>query len=96
MICKNELRCTMKDVHCGECRENPKAELKSYFHDRGYIPTCLYGYDDCIHDPAYVLNEYDNGHCSWVRERYTRNTLLKAVEEGCNCDNGCDYDDEDK
>ncbi|WP_291566877.1 MULTISPECIES: hypothetical protein [unclassified Clostridium] len=52
MSCKYELRCTMKDRHCKECKHNPKAELQDYFRDRGYVPSCPHGYDDCIHDPA--------------------------------------------
>lgn len=94
MICKNESRCTMKDRYCGVCKHNPNAELQDYFRDRGYIPVCEHGYDDCIHDPARKLYEYHN--CSWTRQRYSLEELEKEVKNGCHCDDGDCYDDEDK
>lgn len=96
MNCKYKLRCTMKDRYCKECKHNPKAELQDYFRDRGYVPVCRHGFDDCIHDPARRLYEYDEGD-SWVREIYTREELIAQVENGCKYydEEDC-YDDEDK
>lgn len=94
MICNHELRCTNKDIKCGVCKHNPNAKLADCFHDRGYVPTCEYGYDDCIHDPARMLSEYDS--CSWTRKIFTEEELTKMVKEGCSCEDGLDYDDECK
>lgn len=67
-ICKDELRCSMSGWYCNECRRNPNAKLKDYFHDRGYIPSCKYGNDDCILDPEYLKycgsdNSYNCDNC---------------------------------
>lgn len=71
MQCNYELRCTMKDRYCKECKHNPNAELQDYFHDRGYIQTCKYGYDDCISDPAYLEHEgYESGNCDGCKDGY--------------------------
>ena len=64
MECKYKLRCTMEGRYCNQCSRNANAKLKDYFYDRGYIPTCRYGYDDCILDPAYLEKEgYEGGNC---------------------------------
>lgn len=55
MICKNELRCVMKNRHCSKCKHNPNAELEDCFIDRGYVPSCKHQHEDCIHDPARLL-----------------------------------------
>lgn len=94
MICKYELRCTNKDRNCGICKHNPNAKLRNCFNDRGFIPACEHGYDDCIHDPAGMLAEYDNS--SWLKNRFTKEELIQMVEEGCHCEDGCEYDDECK
>lgn len=95
MACKNELMCTNKDRYCSKCSHNPNATLEDYFYDRGYIPACGHGYDDCIHDPARRVYEYHNGN-SWVRDLYTLDKLEEALREGCCCEGGEYYDDEDK
>lgn len=95
MICKNELRCTMKDRYCHVCKHNPNAKLEDHFNDRGYIPVCSHGYGDCIHDPARRLYEYHNGD-SWIIRRYSLEELEEDVKLGCHCGDGSCYDDEDK
>ena len=56
-----------------------------------YIPTCPYGYEDCISDPAYI-REY---HPKWWEElgMPTVCECADEYEEGCHCRY---YDDEDK
>lgn len=64
MDCQDELRCTMSGINCYRCSRNPDAKLKDYFRDRGYIPSCKYDYDDCIHDPEYLKYiGYKGGNC---------------------------------
>lgn len=94
--CKNKLRCKKynNSRFCEVCVHNAKAKLKDNFIDRGYIPACKYGYDDCIHDPALLLYDYDD--CAWTKKNYTKEQLIKEIEEGCSCEDGCNYDDEDK
>ena len=95
MICKNELRCLMKDICCHECIHNPNAELEDCFIDRGYIPACKHRYGDCIHDPARLLYKYHNN--SWYRERFSLEEIEEEIKNGCyDCDDGECYDDEDK
>lgn len=96
MECKNKLRC-IKYGHskfCETCIHNPDAKLIDNFIDRGYIPTCEHGYDDCTHDPALLLYNYDN--CIWTKKYYTKEQLLKEIENGCRCEDGYNYDNEDK
>lgn len=95
-VCKYAPRCKQKGRHCEECKHNPNAKLQDYFHDRGYIPVCYHEYDDCIHDPAKDLYEYDKGDNSWIRERYTREEFALEVKRGCYCESGMHYDNEDK
>ena len=56
-----------------------------------YIPTCPYGYSDCISDPAYI-RAY---HPKWWEElgMPTECSQAKYYEEDCSCQW---YDDEDK
>ena len=56
-----------------------------------YIPTCPYGYEDCISDPAYIREYYPK----WWEElgMPTECECADEYEEGCHCRY---YDDEDK
>ena len=56
-----------------------------------YIPTCPYGYEDCISDPAYI-RAY---HPKWWEELGMPTECENAdeYEESCSCRW---YDDEDK
>lgn len=58
---------------------------------RDYIPTCPYGYEDCISDPAYIRCY----HPKWWEElgMPTECECADEYEEGCSCRY---YDDEDK
>ena len=53
---------------------------------REYAPSCKYGFSDCIHDPMYIKHTYPN----WWNE------LGCPTECTCNCNDGEEYDDEDK
>lgn len=55
--------------------------------NRKYIPSCEYGYEDCIYDREYISTHYPE----WLKE------LEKDGPYDCsNCNNGDQYDDEDK
>lgn len=56
-----------------------------------YIPTCPYGYEDCVSDPAYIRCY----HLKWWEElgMPTECSQAKYYEEDCHCKW---YDDEDK
>lgn len=56
-----------------------------------YIPTCPYGYTDCISDPAYI-RAY---HPKWWEElgMPTKCECADEYDEDCSCQY---YDDEDK
>lgn len=62
-----------------------------------YRPTCKFGCEDCIHDPAYIYSTYPE----WYKELYGDKSPEEAAvdeEEGCaHCtEDNCYYDDEDK
>jgi hypothetical protein len=58
---------------------------------RDYIPTCPYGYMDCVSDPAYIRCH----HPKWWEElgMPTKCECADEYEEDCSCQW---YDDEDK
>lgn len=60
-----------------------------------YRPTCKFGWDDCINDPAYIYATYPE----WYKELYgDKSPEEAAADEGCaHCtEQCCHYDDEDK
>ena len=71
--------------HCSHCTRN--LDFSDYF--KAYNPTCRFGYEDCIHDPAYIFCY----HKEWYHELY--GDILPQDVESCECD-GSDYDWEDK
>lgn len=56
-----------------------------------YEPTCKFGYEDCICDPAYIKYVYPE----WYTELYG-DVTPGEVDDCYDCDNGSRYDDEDK
>ena len=66
------------------------------FKDVYYRPTCKFGWDDCIYDPAYIYSTYPE----WYKTLYGDQTPEEATKfaKSCcfNCTNGDLYDDEDK
>ena len=72
-------------------------EGPNQFKDVYYRPTCKFGWDDCINDPAYIYSTYPE----WYKSLYGDKTPEEAKEdeeEGCaHCtEEHCHYDDEDK
>ena len=66
------------------------------FKDVYYRPTCKFGCEDCIHDPAYIKATYPE----WYERLYgglDPETAAKC-EGGCSActEDNCYYDDEDK
>lgn len=111
MICKHELICTNKNIHCGECLHNPNAKLEDYFSN-----VCEYDNEEyasaCEHDDEEYASVCEHGYndCirnpaiilsdydnnSWIQKLFSKEELINMVKEGCHCKNGCDYDDECK
>lgn len=71
--------------HCSHCTRN--LDFGDYF--KAYNPTCRFGYEDCIHDPAYIFCY----HKEWYHELY--GDISPQDVDSCECD-GSDYDWEDK
>lgn len=61
-----------------------------------YKPTCKFGWDNCIHDPAYIKATYPE----WYERLYGGLSPEAAAkcEGGCTActEDNCYYDDEDK
>ena len=66
-------------------------KVKDLIRKPDYIPSCPYGYMDCVSDPAYI-RRYNP---EWWEElgMPTECSQAKYFEEGCSCQW---YDDEDK
>ena len=76
---------------CVKCMYNPDyAYLVNYF--KPYKPTCPKGYEDCVHDPAYIY-WIDR---DWFRELYGNISVEEASKISCNMNADYCYDDEDK
>ena len=73
--------------HCSHCTRN--LDFSDYF--KAYNPTCRFGHDDCIHDPAYIFCY----HKRWYHELWG-DIPPHEVEDCCQCNDGEFYDDEDK
>ena len=71
--------------------ESAVHQAKGIVRKPDYIPTCPYGYEDCISDPAYIRCY----HPKWWEElgMPTECSQAKHYEEDCSCQW---YDDEDK
>ena len=70
-------------------------EGPNQFKDVKYKPTCRYGCDDCIYDPAYIKATYPK----WYAELYGEQSPEEAAQDprGCMlCKDSDRYDDEDK
>ena len=94
--CKHEDRCISYRYRCEHCKRNKNAVLKDYFNDRGYIPSCVHGYTNCICDPAYLIYCSEKGYHRKLSESRLKK-LQEEIKQGCNCgEDAPDYDDEDK
>ena len=71
--------------------EQALCKVKDLTRKPNYIPSCPYGYRDCVSDPAYIRCY----HPEWWEElgMPTECECADEYEEGCSCRY---YDDEDK
>lgn len=67
-----------------------KKEYENFYNNvrRKYIPSCKYGYTNCIYDKEYIKAYYPE----WYKELEAENGALSCD----NCEDGSEYDDEDK
>lgn len=74
-----------------KCIESNVRKAANILYQAPYTPSCLYGYKDCINDPAYIRWN----HPEWWEElgMPTECEHAKGWEAGGRC---CYYDDEDK
>lgn len=75
--------------------ETMAMEGPNQFKSVYYKPTCKFGWDDCINDPAYIYATYPE----WYKSLYGDMTPEEAAEDGgcVHCtEQCCYYDDEDK
>jgi hypothetical protein len=62
-----------------------------------YRPTCKFGWDECIYDPAYIYSTYPDWYKSLYGDMTPEEAASKFKKSCCfNCTNGDLYDDEDK
>ena len=82
---------------CEKCLDNPKYRDFGRFY-KEYEPSCPYGYDDCISDPAYIKHYYPD----WYKDLYGDAHINEVRKNRCfplhrNYPDRCpNYDDEDK
>lgn len=60
-----------------------------------YKPTCPHGYEDCIHDPAYIKATYPKWYSELFGDTEPVDVACSTGAEGY-CKKGERYDDEDK
>lgn len=78
-------KCLNKGIECHRCKFNIK--VGNFY--KPYEPTCPFGYEDCISDPAYIQFHYPD----WYKNLYGELSPEEAVKK---CEKNCYYDDEDK
>lgn len=79
---------TNKDM-CLKCIYNPMyKDLRSYFKE--YEPTCPRGYDDCVHDQAYIKYNYPE----WYAALYGDKTP-EEVSKTSSCQKALDDPDKE-
>lgn len=78
---------------CKRCKRNAQ-DLYCSMKLRDYIPTCPFGADDCVCDPAYIKCY----HPGWYKELYGDISPEEASKQECHKYTDPDqcYDDEDK
>ena len=79
--------CMNEGELCDSCSRN--LAFTDYF--KAYNPTCRFGHDDCVNDPAYIFCY----HKQWYHEMWG-DVLPQDVTDCDSCAEGSDYDDEDK
>ena len=87
--------CVTDKSRCNDCKENPKyAHIPTVSLFSCYVPTCPFGMDDCVGDPAYIKYHYPD----WYKELYGDISPEEASKQSCSSYEHfweC-YDDEDK
>ena len=74
-----------------KCIEGDARRASNILYKLPYIPTCPYGYTDCISDPAYIRCYHSE---RWEKLGMpTECSSAKYYEKACSCKW---YDDEDK
>ena len=66
------------------------------FKDVYYRPTCKFGCEDCIHDPAYIKATYPEWYNELFSELSPEEAALDCLHDCAYCTDGDCYDDEDK
>lgn len=66
------------------------------FKDVYYRPTCKFGCEDCIHDPAYIYATYPEWYNELFSELSPEEAALDCLHDCEYCTDGDGYDDEDK
>ena len=66
------------------------------FKDVYYRPTCKFGCEDCIHDPAYIYATYPEWYNELFSELSPEEAALDCLHDCAYCTDGDCYDDEDK
>lgn len=87
-----DLQCEMKNArYTLRCIESDVEKVANILYQAPYTPSCPYGYEDCVSDPAYI-RAY---HPKWWEElgMPTECECADEYEEDCSCRY---YDDEDK
>ena len=87
-----DLQCEMRKARWVlKCIEGDVQKAANILYQASYIPSCPYGYADCVSDPAYIRWN----HPKWWEElgMPTECECADEYEEGCSCRY---YDDEDK
>ena len=66
------------------------------FKDVYYRPTCKFGCEDCIHDPAYIKATYPEWYNELFSELSPEEAALDCLHDCEYCTDGDCYDDEYK
>ena len=83
--------CVNDEQYCSVCTRNPNIP-RHFNYYKPYNPTCKFGENGCIHDPAYIYRYYRD----WYHELFG-DKLPEELDDQCeHCHNGEFYDDEDK
>ena len=74
-----------------KCIEGDVQKAANILYQLPYTPSCPYGYEDCVSDPAYIRWNHPK---QWEELGMpTKCECADEYEEGCHCRY---YDDEDK
>ena len=89
--------CVTDKSLCDECKDNPKYKnvpRRSLF--MMYKPTCPFGMNDCIGDPAYCKFYYPKYYEKWYGNLSPEEVIKQSCSSCVECGYPKYYDDEDK